>query len=616
MKNLIPAFTFMVLLLSSCGKAPTTPNVLIICIDDLNDWTGFMGGHPQALTPHMDQLASGGMVFRNAFCATAECNPSRAAMLTGYHSKTTGFTNNFLPMDAREWIGRDETGDPISGYNRQNIPDMRNLVTLPQWFREHGYHTMGCGKVFHHHAGDVHVDAALSWSEWGVPQGDELTGNENRNGIYDGKIVWVDWGPDSVETSQTADHRRASWMAERIREYDRDQPFFAAVGFKKPHDPFYAPRQFFDLVPPADKILLPAIHDNGPGDNDHSNLPYRGRIMADKKDGDLSEYEKISGENDLGKDLRYDAVRAYLATTAFTDSCVGVVMEALEGSPHKENTIVVLWSDHGWHLGEKLHYHKFTHWDQALRTLLVINAPGKKPGYTTRVVNAIDIFPTLVELAGLPEGYLQEGYDQQGHSLVPILTDPEISWNTPSVTVNLKRYHPMTSKRRGGTYSDEFMSSSLRTERWKLIEYAAEGNEKEYQYELYDLFEDPEEWDNLAGDPRYHEIRSSLVTLLNQVPGGKSGPAGKNHAPVVVLNTPLTGSVILPGESFRVEAGVFDSDGPFEISSVRFTLNGKGVGEDLEYPFEHQFTRPEGRCEVGIEAVDIHRERTMVVQQF
>ena len=334
--------------------------------------------------------------------------------------------------------------------------------------------------------------------------------------------------------------------------------------------------------------------------------------MADKKDGDLSEYEKIRGQNDRGMDLRYEALRGYLATTAFTDSCVGVVMDALNKSPFRENTIVVLWSDHGWHLGEKLHYNKFTHWDQALRTLLVIDAPGRESGSSERVVNSIDIFPTLVELCGLPGGYLQEGFDRQGHSLLPLLEDGDTPWNTPSVTVNLKRYHPMTSRRRGETYSDEFWSRSVRTERWKLIEYAdLDDKPSSREYELYDLEEDPEEWNNLAGKAVWSEIQSAMTTLLHQQAGGINGPQKENLPPVVVFNAPLPGLEISAGESIQVEAGVWDMDGPMEIGKVIFTLNGVVLGEDDTWPYTWGFEMPEGECRIGLEAIDKQGLSTM-----
>jgi hypothetical protein len=234
----------------------------------------------------------------------------------------------------------------------------------------------------------------------------------------------------------------------------------------------------------------------------------------------------------------------------------------------------------------------------------VIKSSDYKPGTTTRVVNAIDIFPTLVDLCDLPKGYLQRGFDRQGNSLVPILENPEIGWNSPSVTANLKRYHPMTFKLKGETYSDEFMSVSLRTERWKLIEYSDLEGKNPPDYELYDLLNDPEEWYNLAGDPMYHQIRKALTELLRQKPGGRAVNQQTNTPPVVVFNSPLARSTFNPGDTIEVEAGAYDMDGPLEIQKVVFLLNNEIIAEDHVYPFRCNILRPEGTCRIKLKAVD------------
>lgn len=208
-------------------------NVLFIAIDDMNDYTGFMSGHPQTQTPNMDKLANQAVVFTNAFCSTAECNPSRTALLTGYRSKTTGFTNNFLPIIVREWRGVDEIGQDIAGYSHYQIPNMKIVKTLPQWFREHGYYSMGVGKIFHDHFGAKKVDKKYSWDEWEVVKGDELFGKLDLNGIYDGRILWEDWGPVDVPIDSTSDYKRAEWTAQKLKNYKNDKPFFLAVGFQK-----------------------------------------------------------------------------------------------------------------------------------------------------------------------------------------------------------------------------------------------------------------------------------------------------------------------------------------------------------------------------------------------
>ena len=174
------------------------PNVLFIAIDDLNDWVKPLAGHPQTITPAMDKLARESAVFVNSFCTSSECNPSRISMLTGYHPKTTGFSNNFLPIRTRTWTGNDEIGNDVAGYSNYPIPDMAEVKTMPQWFRENGYKTLGVGKIFHDHD-KKNVDATLSWDVWHEVSGYDLTGNHNYSGIFDGKVLWQDWGAVAYE---------------------------------------------------------------------------------------------------------------------------------------------------------------------------------------------------------------------------------------------------------------------------------------------------------------------------------------------------------------------------------------------------------------------------------
>lgn len=571
-------------------KSKKPYNVVFIAVDDMNDWTGFMNGHPQTLTPNMNALAKQGVVFTNANCATAECNPSRVSLLTGYHPKTTGFTNNFLPISTRQWKGVDEVGTDVGGYSNYPIPNMQEVKTMPQWFKEHGYYTMGTGKIFHHSKGAEQVDRVLSWDHWENEKGVSLSGRDkNVSGIFDGKVLWQDWGPLDVETSETTDFQSAQWAANQILEQKGDRPFFLAVGFHKPHDPFYAPKEFFDKMPNEEDILLPPIKDD-----DLQDIPYMGKLMADKKDGELSEYEKVSGTNKFKKDFRKDVARAYLATIAYVDSCVGVVRQALERSPLRDNTIVVLWSDHGLHLGEKKHYHKFTFWEEALRTNLIMKVPGIPPGVTQRNVNAIDIFPTLVDLCNLPDNYLQEEYDRQGHSLVPLLHVPDKPWTVPVLTTNYKRFHPMTFQKKGETYSDKFMAHGVKTERWKLIEYIPEDTLAEREYELYDLKQDPNEWQNLATSKPHAPIKEKLKALIHKYPGGPDGPQKNNTSPTVIAFMDKENSV-------SVEA--VDIDGPGEIVSVQLLVDSVIVGESA-FPYHFDITGIEPKQAITIKATD------------
>ena len=564
---------------SSVSKAQQKYNVLFIAIDDLNDWVGFAEGHLQTRTPNMDKLANEGVVFRNSHCTSSECNPSRVSLLTGYHPKTTGFSNNFANFYARNWQGVDEQGVDFAGYAEYPIPEMTSVNTLPQWFMENGYNTMGVGKIFHDHEGDEKIDKKLSWDEWKVVDGVSLFGNHNLNEIYDGKIVWEDWGPVDVKTEDTQDFKRAMWAAEKLKNYKDDKPFFMAVGFKKPHDPFYAPKEFFDMFPDSESIDLPPIKDD-----DLDDIPYMGKLMADKKVGMLSEYEKIKGENEFGKDFRKDVARAYLATVAYVDSCVGIVTRALKESRYNNNTIVVLWSDHGLHIGEKLHYHKFTFWEEALRHLTLFKVPGIKPGVSFRDVSAFDIYPTLIDLCGLPGNYLEKGFDHQGHSLVPLLKNPDRSWNIPVLTTNYKRFPPMISKRSGETHTDQFLAHGLKTQRWKIIEYISTEDNNYREYELYNLANDPNEWYNLAEKPDYIGVKKKLTQLIHKFPGGEDGQQKENTAPTVIINVDMIVSGSLKDVSLGAE--VMDIDGPDEIIKVEFFADGKMLKKDKTFPYE------------------------------
>lgn len=603
--KMIALVGLLALFLSSCRTTHTEKqerpyNVLFIALDDLNDWTGFLGGHPQTQTPHMDRLAAAGMVFRRAYCSTSECNPSRAAAFTGYHAKTTGFTNNFLPLTIRQWQARDEMGGVIPQYQLDAIPDMNEAKTLPQWFREHGYFTMGCGKIYHQHY-DPYADTKYSWDKWGRPRGRDLTRRpENKSGICDGFVQWLDWGPDEVNTAQTTDVRRAQWAAQQLAGYDGNEPFFLAVGFKKPHDPFYAPPEFFDRLPAVEDIQLPPIYDNGPTDNDLSDIPTKGKITADKKPGQVSEYEIIRGRNQNNHDYRKEVVHAYLATVAYADHCVGIVMDALKHSAFKDNTIVVLWSDHGWHLGEKLHYHKFTFWEEAIRTPFIIKVPKGKAGHCDRLVNAVDIFPTLVELTGLPQNYLQASFDKQGHSLVPLLHKPDTSWNKPSLTSNYKRFPPMTNLQKGQVFSDQFLSHGLCTERWKLIEYIDNNETNLREYELYDTQRDPNEWRNLAEDPAYQTVKAKLIELIHKHPGGEDGPQQTNTPPSCLPYNPSPGEELPEGNQIRVRVEAMDVDSPSDIRHVRFYQNARLIGTDETYPYECTVTLMESNKIVAV----------------
>ena len=439
------------------------PNVLFIAIDDLNDWTGCLGGHPDVKTPHLDALASRGVLFTNAHCAAPACNPSRAALLTGLRPSSTGVYHNDQP-----W--------------RPVLPD---AVTLPQHFMAQGYQAIGGGKIFHGRFRD-----AASWHEYYNRQGDPMPPKRPVNGIP--KTAHFDWGPVDVPDGEMADWKLTEWTEEQLGK-QHDRPLFLASGIFRPHLPWYAPRKYFDMYP-LESVTLPNINEN-----DLDDVPELGRKMA-RPQGD---HKRV-----IETDNWRRAVQGYLASITFADACVGRIVGALDRSAYADDTIIVLWSDHGWHLGEKLHWRKFALWEEATHNPLMIVAPGvtQPGGRCTRPVNLLDIYPTLVELCGLPPKK-----ELEGQSLVPLLKDPNVAWDRPTLTTHGRNNH------------------SIRSERWRYIRYR-DGTE-----ELYDHEADELEWTNLADRPEHAEVKAELARWLPETnvenapkaPGQKKQPKKK-----------------------------------------------------------------------------------------
>jgi arylsulfatase A-like enzyme len=453
--------------LSSLAAAESRPNILFIAIDDLRDWIGCLGTQPAARTPHLDRLAARGTLFTRAYCPAPWCNPSRTALLTGVRPSTSGvYTHYHVP-----W---------------RDSPVLKHAVTLPRHFRDHGYWTGGAGKIFHHDAPSQDPD---SWDDYwpsktqcmlNMPQArPPLNGMNLRSS--------VDWGPTMRPKEEMPDWKVADWVvAQLLRTHDR--PFFLACGFYRPHLPWYVPQEYFDRHP-RDTIQLPPVKDDDLDDVGEfarrialgEGLPH----LLDPRDYGNSEFPTFPALRAAGR--WREALQAYLASVSFADDCLGRVLDALDRSPHKDNTIVVLWSDHGWHLGEKLHWEKTTLWEEAAKCVLLIAAPGMgQPGQRCAApVNLLDLYPTLVELAALPP---RPGLE--GASLVPLLRDPQAVWTRPSLTTHGRGNH------------------SVRTARWCYIRYA-NGEE-----ELYDHDADPHEWRNLARDEPWAAVKRELAAAL------------------------------------------------------------------------------------------------------
>ena len=439
---------FFTLLLLGASTLFARPNVVMICIDDLNDWVGFLGGHPEARTPHMDALAKRGRSFVNAHCAVPVCSASRVSVMSGLAATTHGSYE--------------------LGPKYQDLPALKDVPTIQQYFKDNGYYTLTGGKVLHHGftgtlAGSI--DRILS-NRRGGPRPKKPM---NRPADWSG--AW-DWGAFPEKDADMFDLQLAEKAAAALRE-DFGKPFFMSVGFFRPHVPLYVPPKWFELYDPETLTLpdnplsdLDDLPKNFLGINDYAVAPTHAEVVGNGKQRSLTQ--------------------AYLAAISFVDHCVGVVLSALESSRHADNTIVVLWSDHGFHLGEKQHWAKRTLWEESTRVPLLFVGPGIEPGPACKeAAGLVDVYPTLLELCDLPENPRLEGV-----SLVPQLNDPSARRKRPAIT------------------SSYFGNHSIRTRDWRLIVYSDGAKE------LYDHRNDPDEFRNLAKDPKHKAIRDKLARWL------------------------------------------------------------------------------------------------------
>lgn len=426
---------------AGAATAPSRPDVLFIVIDDLNHWVGHLGRHLQAKTPNIDRLAARGTTFIRAYSAAPACNPSRTALFSGLRPSTSGVYDNPTP-----WT-----------------PHIARGLTLNEHLRAHGYLVEGVGKIYH--GGSERPE---DWDAFVRVPGAEPDpkGSPGVGGIK--------FAPLDCEDTAMTDHRSASWAIDRLA-LPRERPLFLAVGFHKPHMPWNVPQKYFDLHP-TNKLYLPPYQEN-----DLDDLPPAGVAMA-----------RAAGDHEaILKSGRWrDAVQGYLAAIAFVDAQVGRLLDALDQSPRRNNTLVVLCGDHGWHLGEKHHWRKFALWEEATRTPLIWVAPGlTSPGSRCRrTVELLSVYPTLCDLAGIPiPAHLE------GRSLRPLLADPKAEWTTPALTTH------------------GFQNHAVRTEEWRFIRYA-DGSE-----ELYDETRDPFEWRNQAGLPETSAVRAELARWFPKV---------------------------------------------------------------------------------------------------
>ncbi len=430
-------------------------NVLFIAVDDLNDWISPLKGYPGVRTPNIDRLAKKGMNFTRAYCSAPVCNPSRTSLLTGVRPSTSGVYNNSQP-----W--------------RNVLP---NAVTLPQYFTANDYKVMGAGKIFHEGYED-----SISWQEnYQVAQNPTpLKVPVNGRGNFD-------WSPLEVGNEEMGDYKTVQRGINYLQQ-KHDKSFFLAIGLTRPHQPWYVPKKYFDMYP-LEKIILPKVIDN-----DLEDIPGIGKKMAKGLfgSGRDDDHEFILEKNQWKK-----AIQGYLASITFADEQIGRLLNALDNSSYKNNTIIIFFGDHGWHLGEKRHWRKFSLWEESARVPFIVVAPGltKSGSVCERTVNLMDIYPTLVTLCSFPKKIGLEAND-----ITPLLKNPKLPWNYPSLTTLGLNNH------------------SVRTERWRYIRYNDGGEE------LYDHNADPQEWKNLANDPKYTSVKKDLLKWFPKVnaPGALS----------------------------------------------------------------------------------------------
>ncbi|MEO0445389.1 MAG: sulfatase, partial [Verrucomicrobiota bacterium] len=437
------------------------PNVLFIAIDDLNQSVGFLRGYPGLETPHLDRLAGRGIAFTNAHCAAPACAPSRTAVMTGMHPTSSGIY--------------------LNGHDFRQHHLTRDVTTLPDSFREAGYLTMGGGKIYHAHTlNETALEGFLDPEPWDVfyPSKSQQLPEEvtpDSEWPVHGNPEWYrgrfDWEALNVEDDAMGDGQVVAWAEEQLAKV-HDRPLFLAVGIYRPHIPWWTPKPYFDRHP-LEEIQLPQGLSG-----DLEDVPEAGR-----------EFPREHWQSWLEEQGQWEkAVQGYLASVSFTDAMVGRLLAGLAGGPMADQTIVVLWSDHGYHIGQKRHWEKFALWEQTTRVPLIFadtREGGFGAGRTNQPASLIDVYPTLVELCGL-----EMPVHLDGESLVPLLREPGRTGNRSVVTTHGLGNH------------------AVRSERWRYIRYA-DGSE-----ELYDHQHDPHEFSNLAQMPTVAETKAELAQWL------------------------------------------------------------------------------------------------------
>lgn len=487
---------------ATAAESPNQPNILFIAIDDMSMVPGVFGG--QAQTPNIDQIAQEGMLFTNAYVAAPACNPSRIAMLTGLRPASTGITTlGPAHRKWREYLARPD--GPAYQYYGEGIDEVK---TIFQHLHDNGYYIASTGKTFHDNdqLSKEPWDDLRKWNFWpgiGWPANLPLHGMAE---YYDNVSSDSDWGaiedamdPDSGSTfyaeSDLPDYETTQNAIDILNSTPADQPFFIGVGFLLPHLPWYVPERMLEQYPLETVTPPETIPD------DLADIPPDGVGLV-WQGGDFYDQQYVFDDNHQWK----NAVAHYLAGVSYVDEQVGRILDVLEDSNLAGNTVIILWSDHGYHLGEKKHLRKHTLWDVATRAPLIVKAPGvtEAGSVTDAAVNSVDLFPTLVDLAGLD---MPTDFHRDGRSLLPLLQNPDAHWPWPATTT-LGRWDLPTAER-----------SSIRTRGWSYIRYDLNDHDPDRREELYYRINDPHEWRNLlsnlnANPDDYRGVRLFLEAVL------------------------------------------------------------------------------------------------------
>jgi len=538
MKKLILLALIISLFFSTTGCEETIkspPNIVLIMVDDLNDSPEIFNGHPQTKTPNIKKLASSGVSFLKAYSNNPICGPSRSSLISGVYPHNS---SNFWQ---ESWLKNEV---------------LSNTKTIMEKFKENGYNVIGSGKILHQNKKEIwsefeyntdfgpvaykgqHKKGKKGISHPDVPKpyrtvrevgccnmnGGQIDGSfgplknvknlkmdgEQLSWAYGGSRGYKEFKYNSEEDRDlTPDEINAQWAEDKLKKLaksNNDKPFFLAVGFVRPHTPLIAPKKYFDLYPLED-IQLANILEN---DKDDTFFHLEDQFETkDRRTRSIESYINLVKSYKDPKEGLKRFTQAYLACVSAVDDNIGQVMKVIDNSKLKDNTIVILVSDHGWTMGEKDHVYKNSLWEESTRIPMTIRAPGvsKPNSKVEHPVSLIDIYPTLLDLAGLDNKTVknEKGKPLDGHSLKPFLENPNTEeWNGPKGALSVVY---SSDKNKNNTANHHY---SLRTKDWRYIIYDS-GNE-----ELYNNSSDPKEWNNLLYN-KTHPKRNEMVEILKEI---------------------------------------------------------------------------------------------------